>query len=209
MAGQAPNHQTVLILAAGQSSRMGEPKQRLRWQGRTLLRRACDTALATGAAVFVALGARASDLREEVPAAAQPLYPTGWRNGMGSTIADSLQLLQEKCRLPAGGQLLIMTADQPLLATDHLLRLFAACQADGAAASATPGQPQRCGVPAVFSGPWLAQLAQLSGDQGARELLRTAQGSNALTVLPLADCPDIDTPEDWQALQRRYSDQPA
>ena len=65
---------TAIVLAAGESSRMGQPKQLLRWQGEPLVTRAARIALESGASeTVVVTGA----VGEQVEAALAPLCPGG------------------------------------------------------------------------------------------------------------------------------------
>src|SRR5437868_1282596 len=88
----------LLLLAAGASSRMGAPKQLLRYEGRTLLRRAAETALASVCRpVVVVLGAHAPQLQPElIGLPLRIVVNTHWEQGMGSSLRVGMEtLLQE------------------------------------------------------------------------------------------------------------------
>jgi molybdenum cofactor cytidylyltransferase len=82
----------AVILAAGASSRMGQPKQLLRFRGTTLLRRAIDTALAVPAdQVIVVLGHAADQLLPEVRAAgATVVLNDQWMDGVSTSLRGGL-----------------------------------------------------------------------------------------------------------------------
>lgn len=121
--------------------------------------------------------------------------------GMGHSLA-----LAARTALEADAAFLLVTlGDMPLIATDTIAALLAACpdRADALAALVAPGHPP--GPPALFGQRWLRQLAEAGGDSGARDILRdTANG------LVTVDCPaeqalDIDVPGDLarSRVQRR------
>ncbi len=79
----------LLLLAAGESRRLGRPKQLLRFRGRTLLQHACLTANGAGcfAAVVVVLGAFADEIRREAGTlGATVVVNRNWKAGVGASI---------------------------------------------------------------------------------------------------------------------------
>jgi molybdenum cofactor cytidylyltransferase len=78
----------IVILAAGSSSRLGRPKQLLKYQGKTLLVRAVETALASVCRpVLVVLGAGSGQLRGEVSGLdVRILINPDWETGIGGSI---------------------------------------------------------------------------------------------------------------------------
>ncbi len=86
---------SIIILAAGASTRLGQPKQLLQYQGQTLLRHAVETALQVIASpVIVVLGAIKDLLQKEVEdLPAQVVYNREWKEGMASSIRCGLSAL--------------------------------------------------------------------------------------------------------------------
>src|SRR5258707_4179867 len=86
----------VIVLAAGASSRMGEPKQLLRYDKETLLGRAVRAALeARLGPVVVVLGSEADAMQEEIAALDVKIFVNqSWQDGMGSSIRCGLQALE-------------------------------------------------------------------------------------------------------------------
>ncbi|RFP64687.1 hypothetical protein D0N36_13065 [Hymenobacter lapidiphilus] len=104
----------ILLLAAGASSRLGRPKQLLMYQGRTLLRRAAETAVAaaTGAPVVVVTGALHEALLPEL--AGLPLvvqHCPNWPAGMGASIQCGLHALESLG--VSFTDVVVMLCDQP------------------------------------------------------------------------------------------------
>ncbi|KFN45989.1 nucleotidyltransferase family protein [Arenimonas metalli] len=189
-----PRH-ALLLLAAGGSRRLGQPKQLLRLDGETLVRRAARLGLATTPAeALVVCGANADAVWAEL--ADLPLRKavcTAWEHGLGASLAVGLGALS-----PDVDGALVVLCDQPALDADHLLALRDAWRRDPAraAASAYAGV---LGVPALLPRAWFAHLAEGRQDHGARDLLRAnASQVHAVAAPPLAD--DIDTPEQARAV---------
>lgn len=180
----------AVVLAAGGSARLGRPKQLLRREDETLLRRSARLAHASGAArVLVALGANASTLRAELHGiSVEVVEVPDWEEGMGA----SLRRLQQA--LPVAAQVLILGCDQPALDQAHLQRLLAAAIA-APARSAFSAYAGVRGLPAVVGGAaWTA--ASFAGDEGLRAMARDA-GSHGLAQVQAPDLAlDLDTPAD-------------
>lgn len=183
----------AVILAAGASSRMGQPKQLLLLGGRTLLQRTADACLEAALwPVVVVLGSQAADIRPTL--ARLPLLVVenpAWPEGMGSSVGPGLELLERFSRRLDG--VVLAVCDQPGFSADALARLREAWVAEpgGVAAARYAG---RLGTPAIFHRRHFAQLRALQGDQGARDLLRQPQVA-ACDLPGLAR--DLDTPEDY------------
>ena len=182
----------AIILAAGASSRLGEPKQLALLAGETLLARAVRCGSVAGCdPVVIVLGAEAARVREHCAfLSALVLTNEGWAEGMASSIRVGIASIAG--RVDAA---ILMTCDQPAVSSSHLRQLIAR-DADQITASAYGG---RRGVPAYFPACYFSELMRLTGDQGARELVAAAESIE----LPLGEL-DIDTPERLAAAKRIY-----
>jgi len=188
----------AIILAAGASRRLGRAKQLVKYEGEMLLARAVRLVGEAGVRpIAVVLGAE-----HEAIAAAVDLRGVcavrneDWEQGIANSIHAGLRALVEVEQDVDGA--LILTCDQPRLSVAHLRALMAAFDTQGGmriAASEYAGGP---GVPAIFPRAVFAELYALSGDKGARGLLKEAR------VVIRVDFPggevDVDTPEDLAAL---------
>lgn len=187
----------ALVLAAGASSRLGQPKQLVRYQGELLLDRAIRVAHEAGAdPVFAVLGASYEimlDSLEGNPYAPRILINKAWATGM----ASSLRLGAAASERAGVDDLLVLTCDQPAVTPDHLRRLVSVSKREHVVASY---YGSRRGIPVLFPEFSFHALQELQGDAGARELL---QDDAVLTVsLPGGEL-DLDTPEDLLALLRK------
>jgi CTP:molybdopterin cytidylyltransferase MocA len=152
-----------VILAAGASTRLGQPKQLLLLDGEPMLRVIAREALASRCErVAVVLGAHADEIRGALAGlSVEILDNPGWAEGMSSSVRVGVAW----CAAP---RLLLMVGDQPRLTRAHLDALIAV---EGTVGSAYGGT---VGVPAIFDRAMFPALAALRGDQGARRLLAGA-----------------------------------
>ncbi|WP_310395826.1 nucleotidyltransferase family protein [Hymenobacter sp.] len=189
----------LLLLAAGASTRMGQPKQLLLYRGRTLLRHAAETAVATGCApVVLVTGAVHEALAAEVTGLpVQVVHNPEWETGMASSIRAGLAALANA----KPSAVLIMLSDQPLV-TPELLRQLVAQQQETHAPVVAAAYGDTLGVPAVFDQTMLAALGQLQGIQGANRLIASLGAAVGRVDFP-AGLLDVDTPEQYAALLER------
>ena len=189
-----------MIIAAGSSSRLGQPKQLLMLQGEALLQRVIRIVREAGATpVFVVLGAH----REGIEAAVDFSHACivvnhEWEEGMGSSIRAGIQAVLKQPVETAG--VLLMICDQPAVTAEHLGRMLDAFRLNPTVPVASMYAGKR-GIPAIFPLAGSAELLTLRGDQGARGLL--ADPNRTVTEIPLerGDL-DIDSPEDLVHLRR-------
>jgi molybdenum cofactor cytidylyltransferase len=187
----------AVILAAGASTRMGRPKQLLLLDGRPLLVRAVEAALASPAwPVVVVLGANADQIRP-VLARLPVLIAENpeWSEGMAASIRAGVSTLRQFSRgLDAA---LLALCDQPAFSADVIAQLVAAQRATGRSIVAAR-YAGRNGAPALFHREHFPVLASLTGEEGARSLL-TAPAVAGVELPRLVQ--DLDTPADYAAIQ--------
>jgi molybdenum cofactor cytidylyltransferase len=188
----------AVVLAAGPSRRLGQPKQLLAWRGEPLVRRAARAAMDAGFwPVVVVLGARCDEVRAVL--AGMPLATVtnpGFADGIAGSIRTGLHRLRV-CAPEVKGAV-FLACDQPLVEPAHLGALASAAEGSGKpiAASAYGGT---LGVPALFAASIFPELLRLQGDAGARRVI--AREAARVAAVPLAGGElDVDTPEDWQRL---------
>jgi molybdenum cofactor cytidylyltransferase len=179
------------ILAAGAGRRFGGPKQLATIEGTALLRRCAAAACrSTCAAVAVVLGARADEVwsvLEGLPV--ERIDNPGWDEGMATSIHRAVAWARR--RALAG--LLVAVADQPGLTGAHIDALVAASR-HGRALTAS-SYAGILGVPALFPSGYFEALDGLSGDAGARALLR-APGTVVTAVSWPIGAIDVDAVDD-------------
>jgi CTP:molybdopterin cytidylyltransferase MocA len=189
----------AIILAAGASTRLGQPKQLLKFHGESLLQRAIRIAAESGASpVFVVLGANAEVISASIQLGNSiPVINDNWRSGMASSIHAGLGAM-DAATLDSTGALL-MGCDQPLLTADHLRFLLATFEAQASPAIVCSGYGGIRAVPAVFPPEVFPQLRDLHGDKGARALLAQPPCPVITQEFPGGEI-DIDLPGDLNHL---------
>lgn len=190
----------AIVLAAGASRRLGQPKQLLVHAGETLLARAIRLACEAGATpVLAVLGANSEIICASVALdPATSVINERWQQGISTSIHAGLKTLDAVARNAVGA--LLLNCDQLRLSADHLralIQTFTAQSEPSIVASAYAGVH---GVPAVFPRCAFPFLRALSGDKGARALLLHPP-CPLLAVPFLGGEVDIDEPEDLTRLQ--------
>jgi molybdenum cofactor cytidylyltransferase len=194
----------IIILAAGSSSRMGQPKQLLRYEDETLLTRAVRAALETTCRpVIVVLGSQAETLQKELDATeARVVFNQEWAEGMSSSIRCGLQALETEAS-GATEAAILMLCDQPFVTSGILRRLveiYLAQRPLFVASEYETKAGKTRGVPALFSRSLFAELMELRGAAGAKRVITRHQAAGSIIAVPEAAF-DVDTPGDYQALQ--------
>jgi molybdenum cofactor cytidylyltransferase len=190
----------AIVLAAGASRRLGQPKQMLLHDGETLIARAIRVAHQAGAApLFAVLGAQHEIIRATIaPSEAIVVINANWEQGIASSIHAGIEALDSAA--PDAPAALILPCDQLHLTADHLRALitsFAAQTEPSIIASSYAGV---AGIPAIFPRQAFTNLLALSGDKGARSLL--IKPPCTLITVPFAGGEiDIDTPADLAQLK--------
>lgn len=190
----------VLVLAAGASTRLGQPKQLVQIGGRPALHIAVSNAVAVaGNAVTVVTGANASDLTYLLShSPASSIVNRQWEEGIASSIRCGLAVVPA-----AADAAMIVLGDQVCVTSDDLKRLLAAWnRQENDIAAAT--YERHVGVPAIFPRWCFSELAQLRGDEGARKILQ--RNPDRLVRVPMTNAGfDLDTPEDLAALTKKMT----
>lgn len=186
-----------VLLAAGEGSRLGQPKALIVLGGQSLARRgigllrdggADPVIVVTGAAGAGELGAgRDQDAVSQVISVQNP----DWRTGMGSSLRVGLAAVPGGCTAAV-----LALADQPLVGAGAVRRLIDAhAGGAGIAVACYGGQPRN---PVLISREYWPEVAALAaGDVGARPFLRRRR--DLVTEVECGDTgrpDDIDTPGD-------------
>lgn len=187
---------SVILLAAGSSSRMGQSKQLLDIHGEPLLLHSTKRALECRAQnVIVILGANEQPHRDVIQGLPVNIIPNHyWKSGMGSSIKSGLNYLIRKS--PETDAVIIMVCDQPGITTEHLLRLIEAFKQSRSPIVAST-YSDTVGVPALFARSFFSNILMLKDEQGAKKIIE--QFPERVTPVPFPDgVHDLDTTEDYQ-----------
>ncbi|WP_339720210.1 nucleotidyltransferase family protein [uncultured Paraglaciecola sp.] len=192
----------LLLLAAGQSKRFGGIKQLTKIQGKPMVchcliqYRLGDSWLEGLADGHIALGANAALIKDLLPINVNKHVIETWENGMGHTLAESMQYLA-----PNTTHVLIGLADQVMINQQMIKGILAQSSQfpKNIVASKYAG---RLGAPVIFPRQYFSQLRQLKGDQGARHILRQHVTEVVSMQMPEAAL-DIDSQDDLKAFNLR------
>ncbi|MBN1204072.1 MAG: nucleotidyltransferase family protein [Myxococcaceae bacterium] len=193
----------VVLLAAGGSSRLGRPKQLLVHEGKTLVRRAAEAALAASRGpVVVVLGAQAPAVTAELSGLpVHTVHNAAWEAGMGGSLRLGLRELEAREPPAAGAAVdaaLVMLCDQLRVGAEHLRALVDAFTRTRAPIVASSYEGAR-GVPALFSRALFSELEALAPEQGARGVI-AREPSRVVEVALAGGGEDVDTPADLPRL---------
>jgi nicotine blue oxidoreductase len=182
-----------VLLAAGDGTRLGQPKAMVELGGFTLAERGVRLLRDGGAnPVLVVTGA----VPVELPGTLSVPNPD-WQSGMGSSLAVGLRALAYPVPSPAGDPVgyradaaVIALADQPFIGAEAVRRLIAAHAAGAAVAvAAYDGKPRNPVL--IARAHWPAVLDLAGGDTGARPFLRAHPD-----LVTLVECGDVASPDD-------------
>jgi molybdenum cofactor cytidylyltransferase len=190
----------AIVLAAGASRRLGQPKQLLMHGGETLLARAIRLAGEAGATpVLTVLGADFEIICASVALDQTILVINDkWQQGIATSIHAGLKALDVIAPDATGA--LILTCDQPRLTAAHLTDLFETFAAQPGPSIAASAYAGVLGTPAVFPRSSFTHLRALRGDKGARAFLVNRPCPLIAVPFPGGEI-DIDTPADLAQLE--------
>jgi molybdenum cofactor cytidylyltransferase len=175
---------------------MGSPKQLLRIDGITLVRRATEIALASRCqAVYLVIGAAAEAVRQEVSGLdLEVVENRRWETGLAGSIRAGIEAA--RAARPELDAAILAPVDQPRLHTPLLDRLVEVFEG-GAGEIVACSYAGTLGAPALFARPHFSELTALRGDRGAKSVLEAHAEELARVPFP-EGATDLDTPEDYQ-----------
>jgi CTP:molybdopterin cytidylyltransferase MocA len=180
-----------LVLAAGAGSRFATSESKLLADvgGKPVLERALAAACAVPSLerVLVVLGARSTEIRARVQfGRAEVTVCPDWTSGQAASLRCGLLVL-------TGAEKVIVTLGDAPLVTPQVIARFV--DEPGRTRAVFGGRP---GHPAVLGPEEISAALSLTGDHGARELLR---GARQIEVGHLCSGRDVDTPDDLEAIR--------
>ncbi|MCH4552876.1 nucleotidyltransferase family protein [Aestuariibaculum lutulentum] len=188
----------LVILAAGASKRMGNPKQLLPWGDSTLIEHSIKTALkVNGSPVFVVLGANFEILSEQIESyPIEVIYNCDWKQGLGTSISKAVKHITDS-NLKFDG-ILFLLADQPFITTDYLKQMIAHFKPNKAQIIATSYNEGEKGVPVLFDAIYFKELEALNKDIGAKQVLSTHESKVEILFSGTKNI-DLDTQTEYKA----------
>ena len=196
----------VVLLAAGPSSRLGQPKQLVLVGGECLVARSARLALALQAAQLkVVSGCEAERVTAELDGVPVDIvFNRNWASGMGASINCGVRSLvsgMSGVLLMVCDQWRLEAADLERLVTAWLCdpsRIYLACWKEGAA--------QVSGPPVIFPGRLIPELKSMQEQRGARQLI-----DRYIDIVEFVEMEnaafDLDRPEDLERLYAQQQEQ--
>jgi len=182
----------LLIVAAGASLRLGQPKQLLKKDGLTLLQNTLNIARQSKIGeVFLVLGANADLILDEVQVSGiQCFVNETWTKGMGGSIALGVQQLT---RTNVFTGIIISVSDQPYLTSETFKNIAKVEKREDTIICSK--YVEGSGPPVYFSKKYFEELKQLTGDKGAKPLIKKYR-NQVVEVDFLRGNIDVDRVED-------------
>jgi molybdenum cofactor cytidylyltransferase len=212
---------TIALLAAGQASRFGSPKQLAHYQGQTFIERSialldsieCEPLIITGAHHTVI-----SKYLSRVSKGSYVVFNQNWQQGMSSSIKAAVNYCSEvrHCGEASAGinsaginsagidsaGIMFITVDQVNITQGDIQSLIDLWHKDISSIVCAEYAGHR-GVPAIFPKQYFPKLLELQNDKGARNLIKSSANVKVLS-LPNAEL-DIDTVEQLNELNDLHS----
>lgn len=188
----------ILILAAGASTRLGQPKQLLDYCDKPLIRHMAEVAIKSACCpVGVVLGAYAEIIAPHLDNLhIHIIYNKHWQTGMASSIRCGLERMLTI--MPELDAIVLMVCDQPFVSSDLICQLVGQYHATNCAIVASE-YDDILGVPALFHQALFPELASLQRDVGAKSIIY--QHHSQTVSIPFAEgAIDLDHPQDLALL---------
>jgi molybdenum cofactor cytidylyltransferase len=192
------NNTGIIILAAGESSRFGNIKQLLPFNGKTLLQHVIDEATKAGAQPIVVItGANATKVTASIAhSKVNILVNENWQEGMASGIVAGVQnivSLNDSIK-----KIIVAVCDQPFV-TSALFEQLEEMQNKSGKSIVACTYADTIGTPTLFAEKYFDQLLTLKGDEGAKKILKSNKQDVATVDFPKGEI-DIDTQKDYENL---------
>lgn len=187
----------VVLLAAGESSRLGRPKQLLKWGENLLINHVLtEIKKVWYSGYYVVLGAHKESIQSEIEPGFQIIENTNWEKGLGNSIATSVSTLKNDF-----DAIQFVLVDQPQVDAMYLKFQLHTYQFKEVPVIATQ-YVDSIGVPAIFDQHYFSELEHIEGN-GAKMLLASLPTAQLKVIKPVNYLKDIDTMEQYHSLHRQ------
>ena len=191
-----------ILIAAGESKRIGKPKQLLDWGSVTLIENQIRTLLKTEENIYVVLGAYYNEIFNVIKKyPIKIFYNKNWKNGMGSSIAFGIKEILKKSKNYQG--FLISLCDMPLIEANYFKKLIQNFNINKKKIIVSKSKLGVIGVPAIFPKTLENELMKLNEDVGAKEIINKYKVS--VNEILCDDLDDIDTLESYKKLIKKIN----
>jgi molybdenum cofactor cytidylyltransferase len=187
---------TCAVLAAGESKRMGSPKQLLKWKDKTMLGHIVDVALGSEASeVMVIVGAEAEKVRQVIPPHARTVFNARYQAGQSESVKAAVAALQTAS--PDSEAILFLLTDQPNI-TPHVINALIKKWRETLGPIVCARVNGKRANPVLFDRSVWHELNELTGDTGGRAIF----DRHEMVYVDWDDSilGEADTPDDYERL---------
>ncbi|MNI39005.1 Nicotine blue oxidoreductase [compost metagenome] len=190
----------IIMLAGGNSSRLGQPKQLLTFNGKQLMDIVTEAAIESGfSPVLAVLGGHAKQLAAKLKT--DFIINQQWEAGISTSIVAGVSaMLQRNSDLDS---VILSVSDQPFINAAIFKTLFEAQQTTGKGIVASQ-YASTMGTPVIFTQKYFAQLLALTGNSGAKAIIAENPNDLATIAFEMGHI-DIDTMADYANLTQQHT----
>ncbi len=189
----------ILLLTAGKSSRMGQPKALLSIKGQPLISYQIDRLKELGLPITIVLGAYADAISNSaISKEVRLILNKDFEKGMGSSIAFGTTSIRNAN--PEIDAILVCAIDQPLIPLDHFENLLSTASKTDFSIIQSLSEVGWKGIPTLFKSNHFKALSKLTGDEGAKSIIQNNRSMVKAIKAPADSLIDIDTYEQYQNL---------
>lgn len=189
----------LIILAAGNSSRLGKPKQLVMFDGETLLEKIVRESLeSVCSAIIVVTGQDSEIFRQHLRHFNVDLVENkDWEQGMGTSISCGIRKIGENGKNFEA--VVLCVCDQPFVTTQTINNLVMIFQ-EGKRKIIASSYDETLGVPALFDKELFKELSELRGKNGAKNVIEKYRNETFAVDFPEGEI-DVDTEQDLEKLR--------
>ncbi|MEO6347911.1 MAG: nucleotidyltransferase family protein [Aquaticitalea sp.] len=188
----------ALLIAAGESKRMGAPKQLLPWGTKTLIEHQIEILQKAALNVSIVLGANAELIQKTIEHLDVDMYHNNdWESGMGTSISFGVKGIHFN-QIQYDG-ILIALVDQPLITSKYFQTMIDSFESGKNQIIVSQSDTGFSGPPVLFDSSYLDELMELHGEAGAKPIIKKHQ-KDVVLIPCQSSLEDIDTPEAYQRL---------
>ena len=191
---------SIVILAAGTSSRLGRPKQLLELDGEPLIRWAVRHAIASRATeVVLVVGSRGDEIAMAAGDSGQrTVINPDFAQGQSTSMIAGIRALGD-----GADAVIMMLGDQPTVRPALLDRLIDRFAVDHPAI-VQPRYSDGPGNPVLFAARMFPELLDVKGDLGAREVIKRHRSEVIFVEVDSPAPPDVDSDADYERLRGNW-----
>jgi molybdenum cofactor cytidylyltransferase len=192
----------IIILAAGNSSRLGQPKQLLPFKNTTLLKNTiAEALLVSNSTIIVVTGSNHELIEKELQNSKLKItFNPNWELGMSSSIVAGLNEL--KLLYPDIKNTILTVCDQPFVTSSVFENLINEYNKTNKGIIAS-SYAETLGTPVLFDQKYFNDLLQLEGQEGAKKIINKFLDNTVSIPFEKGNI-DIDTEEDYNKLMSEF-----